>query len=293
MPRRSPSTGEALIRRYWESYQPYDPGKLRRLRQKDWTLEWPQSGERVPSHEDDRAIHERYPGYPSLALERLEGGRAEEWALSPQMPVKISGSADLWVTENLLEYPSGERYHEISILELRGDRIARQTDYFAEPFSPPAWRELWVERIEEDQAAAGRQVRGTGNDERAHRAALERYVQRFGSGERAEAVEDLMHPDAVVDWPQSGERIRGLANYVAIVKHHPTPPDAGLRRIVGAGDFFVLELSLDYAGTLFYEVACLEFQGDRVARLTAYFAAPFDAPDWRAQWTQRTIPERR
>jgi hypothetical protein len=116
---------------------------------------------------------------------------------------------------------------------------------------------------------------------------VERYVRRFGAGERAAAVQELMHPDAVVEWPQSGERIRGLTNYLAIVEHHPTPPDASLRRIVGSGDYFILELLLDYDGIPFYEVACLEFEARQVTRLTAYFAAPFDPPGWRRQWTQR------
>ncbi len=285
---RAASTPAAVVRSYWESYDPYNADELRRLRDPAWTLEWPQSQERVGSHERDRAIHESYPGYPRVALQRAKAGQAEVWAQSPLLLIRMSGSADLWITENLLDYPSGQRYHEISILELRGNRVARQTDYFAEPFAPPAWRERWVERMKEQQTQTiPYEIRGTAEDERAHRGALERYVQRFGAGERTAAVEELMHPEALVEWPQSGERIRGLANYLAIVEHHPTPPQASLRRISGSGDFFILELALDYDGTPFFEVAGLEFKGEKVARLIAYFASPFDAPAWRAQWNER------
>lgn len=274
------------MERYWEAYDPYDARTLAKFRHSKWALEWPQSGERVEGHENDRAIHENYPGYPRVEVKQVSGRDDTRWALSPLIPVKISGDRELWVVENVLSYPSGGISHEISILQLRGDRVLLQTEYFGDGFSPPEWRAAWVEPMEPEESATG--TKSTPADrtftEDHHRAVLERYVTRFGQGDRVGAVADLMHEDAVVEWPQSRERIRGLANYVAIVENHPTPPTAAPRRILGSGDFFVMELLLDYAGTPYFEVIYLEFREDRVAQLTAYFAEPLSPPAWRSQW---------
>jgi hypothetical protein len=46
----------------------------------------------------------------------------------------------VWVTESILEYPNGRSSHFVSIIELRDGRVARLTEYFADPFEPPKWR---------------------------------------------------------------------------------------------------------------------------------------------------------
>jgi hypothetical protein len=51
------------------------------------------------------------------------------------------------VMEAELAYADGSLFHGVSILELRDGKIARETDYFAEPFDPPQWRSQWVERM--------------------------------------------------------------------------------------------------------------------------------------------------
>jgi hypothetical protein len=50
------------------------------------------------------------------------------------------GSGDVWVTESVLRYPNGQISHFVSIFELRDGKIARLTEYFADPFEPPRWR---------------------------------------------------------------------------------------------------------------------------------------------------------
>jgi len=36
----------------------------------------------------------------------------------------------------------------VSIMEFRDGKVTRETQYFADPFGPPAWRAQWVERME-------------------------------------------------------------------------------------------------------------------------------------------------
>jgi hypothetical protein len=57
---------------------------------------------------------------------------------------RIVGERDLWVTEYVINYDAGPVL-TVSIMEFRGGKVARETQYFAEPFEPPAWRSQWVE----------------------------------------------------------------------------------------------------------------------------------------------------
>ena len=60
---------------------------------------------------------------------------------------RISGSGDLWVTEYILTYDDKPSY-TVSIMEFSGDKVARETQYFADPFEASAWRAQWVERMD-------------------------------------------------------------------------------------------------------------------------------------------------
>jgi hypothetical protein len=60
---------------------------------------------------------------------------------------RIIGSGDLWVTEFILTY-DGKPSYTVSIMEFSGDKVARETQYFADPFQAPAWRAQWVERMD-------------------------------------------------------------------------------------------------------------------------------------------------
>jgi hypothetical protein len=60
---------------------------------------------------------------------------------------RISGGGDLFVVEAVGRYGEDTVY-TTSIVEFRDGKIAKQTDYFAYPFEPPAWRSEWVEPME-------------------------------------------------------------------------------------------------------------------------------------------------
>ena len=97
----------------------------------------------------------------------------------------------------------------------------------------------------------------------------------------------IYHEDAVLDYPQSGERTRGRHNIQCQRASQPSKKRFTVRRIIGGGDLWVTELILTYDGKPAYTVSIMEFTGDKVARETQYFADPFVAPAFRAQWVER------
>ena len=97
----------------------------------------------------------------------------------------------------------------------------------------------------------------------------------------------IYNEDAVLEYPQSGERTRGRSNIQGQRASQPSEKRFAVRRIIGGGDLWVTELILTYDGKPAYTVSIMEFTGDKVARETQYFADPFVAPAFRAQWVER------
>ena len=97
----------------------------------------------------------------------------------------------------------------------------------------------------------------------------------------------IYREDAVLDYPQSGERTRGRHNIECQRAGQPNQKRFTVRRIIGRGDLWVTELILTYDGKPSCTVSIMEFTGDKVARETQYFADPFPAPAFRAQWVER------
>ena len=93
--------------------------------------------------------------------------------------------------------------------------------------------------------------------------------------------------DAVLEYPQSGERTRGRSNIRGQRASQPSNKRFSIRRIIGSGELWVTEFILTYDGKPSYTVSIMEFRGDKVARETQYFADPFVAPAFRAQWVER------
>ena len=102
-----------------------------------------------------------------------------------------------------------------------------------------------------------------------------------------ETEHSIYHADAVLEYPQSGERIRGRSNIQTTRTRQPSDKRFVVRRIIGHGDLWVSEYILTYDGKPSYTVSIMEFTGDKIARETQYFADPFVAPASRAQWVER------
>jgi SnoaL-like domain len=125
-------------------------------------------------------------------------------------------------------------------------------------------------------------------DGQNNRLKLERYLK--GKLDAAQEYE-LRHEDVVIDMPQSGERIRGRDNMKAMQDAYPGPPKVTMRRIVGSGDVWVVEARSDYNGRIYQVANIIEFREGKIIRETRYYADPFEAPAWRAQWVEPIEPE--
>ena len=121
-------------------------------------------------------------------------------------------------------------------------------------------------------------------DDDARRAALVRHFGYIGEATDVHS-HDIYHPDAILEFPQSGERFEGVDNFRQWREQYPTPVAFHLRRITGSGDVWVGEASISYdGGPPVLGVSVHEFRGDLIARERIYVAEPWDAPEWRARW---------
>jgi ketosteroid isomerase-like protein len=131
-----------------------------------------------------------------------------------------------------------------------------------------------------------KQGQAVGARDRAIRAALDQHWAASDASD-FETEHLIYHEDAVLDYPQSGERTRGRKNIQAQRSSQPNKKRFTIRRIIGSGDFWVTEYVLTYDGKPSYTVSIMEFRGDKVARETQYFADPFPAPASRANLVER------
>ena len=118
------------------------------------------------------------------------------------------------------------------------------------------------------------------------RAALDQHWAASDAND-FETEHRIYHEDAVLEYPQSGERTRGRHNILNQRASQPNKKRFTVRRIIGGGDLWVSEFILMYDGKPSYTVSIMEFRGDKVTRETQYFADPFEAPAFRAQWAER------
>lgn len=139
------------------------------------------------------------------------------------------------------------------------------------------------------------------------RKVVERYMQAV-SVDDLDTQDALIHDEYVLHYPQSGERIRGRENRRAIIEGYPGRPAGGLRptvdlitgtedewipratwpawsvvHLLGSGDEFTATGAIRYpGGDVWHVVALLTVREGKIWRETDYFAAPFEAPDWRS-----------
>jgi hypothetical protein len=116
------------------------------------------------------------------------------------------------------------------------------------------------------------------------RAAILRSIEAAGKGD-AEASHEIYAEDAVLEFPQSGERFVGKRNFLEWRRIYPGEVEFVVRSLRGSGDLWVRELSVRYdRGEWQYGVAILEFRDQLVVHETIYVTAGWPAPEWRARW---------
>ena len=123
-------------------------------------------------------------------------------------------------------------------------------------------------------------------DENEIREALNRHWAASDAND-FDVEHDIYREDALLEYPQSGERIRGRHNIQASRTAQPNSKRFTVRRILGAGDLWVTEFVLTYDGQPSYTVSIMEFEDGKVARETQYFGDAFESVPSRARWVER------
>jgi ketosteroid isomerase-like protein len=119
------------------------------------------------------------------------------------------------------------------------------------------------------------------------RAALERHWAASDASD-FETEHDIYRDDAILDYPQSGERIRGRRKIQFSRAAQPNKKRFDVKRILGAGELWITELVLIYDGEPSYVVSIMEFHDGQVAHETQYFGDRFAPGPSRAQWVEPT-----
>jgi hypothetical protein len=137
---------------------------------------------------------------------------------------------------------------------------------------------------------------------------LEEFIALLDSQE-LERLDEFLTADVVMDWPQSGERVRGVDNFRAILSgypgrgaggfssepvlvageepHYVMTPTFNLVRVQGSGDRPVFVAKLHYPdGSTWWMIGFCFIRDDKIARQTAYFAPEYPPPEWRVQWVE-------
>ena len=123
-------------------------------------------------------------------------------------------------------------------------------------------------------------------DDQTVRMALQRHWEASDASD-FEVEHEIYHEDAVLDYPQSGERIRGRRNIQESRFLQPNKKRFSVRRIIGSGDLWVTEFVLSYDGIPSYAVSIMEFRDELVANETQYFADRFEPAPSRAHLVER------
>jgi ketosteroid isomerase-like protein len=129
-----------------------------------------------------------------------------------------------------------------------------------------------------------------------NRTIVEQFIQAMATNDW-EAQERLLSDDFVEDYPQSGERIRGKEGRRGIIEHYPggepsetiaSGPSPKPPVIAGGGNQFTATGQVKYPnGETWHVISLIELRDGKIARLTDYFAAPFEAPAWRAPYVEK------
>jgi hypothetical protein len=105
------------------------------------------------------------------------------------------------------------------------------------------------------------------------------------SGRDEDISHEIYHDDAVLEFPQSGERFEGVANFREWRRRYPATLNFHIRRINHRDDLVVVEYLISYDSQPWkYVVNLMEFRDDRVAHERIYIMDSWEAPEWRKPW---------
>ena len=111
------------------------------------------------------------------------------------------------------------------------------------------------------------------------------------TGKDSDKSHEIYHDDAVLEFPQSGERFVGKRTFQTWREKYPADVKFKVRRISGSGDFWVGEQLVSYnGGPWMFGVSLHHFRGDKVALERIYVMGGFEAAAWRSEWAEMFDP---
>jgi ketosteroid isomerase-like protein len=265
--RSTDDAGRQVLWRFLEAVERWDLEAAETLTTDDLEMAWPQSGERFVGRANAVGALEAMSQKPEPAGEPLLVGRGDTWVL--MMPVR----------------EGGELFRYLGVFELRGERIARSTEYFGAPFPADPARARYAVPDGGSIDDGGPTSGSTTTD---GRAVLDRYLEAVSGGD-PDALGAVFAEDIEMWWPQSGERFVGRDDVMAVNRvRAELPSPAGEPRIVGSGDVWVLMLPVRYPdGGLSHFVGVFQLEGPTIRRATGHWASPFPADPARAAFATR------
>jgi SnoaL-like domain len=112
---------------------------------------------------------------------------------------------------------------------------------------------------------------------------LQRHFDHSGSD--PDLAHAMYHQDAVLEFPQSGERFEGVENLREWRSNYPANTSVEFREVRGSDGVWVAEISIAYDdGPPNFGISILELRDGKIARESIYVAEGWEPPEWRAQW---------
>lgn len=120
------------------------------------------------------------------------------------------------------------------------------------------------------------------------RQTVERFWQAMGANDFPAAAKCL-DAEYVLEWPQSGERIRGRENFVAVNVHYPAagPWRVTIHRLIADAGGVASEVTVTDGVITGRAITFFELRDSLIVRQTEYWPDPMAAAPWRAQWVER------
>ena len=99
---------------------------------------------------------------------------------------------------------------------------------------------------------------------------------------------ELLHDDYLLEWPQSGEQIRGRANFVAVNENYPAHGrwEFTIHRIFAEGNEVVSDVGVSDGVITGRVITFSTIRDGRILRQTEFWPDPFEPAAWRAQWVE-------
>ena len=121
--------------------------------------------------------------------------------------------------------------------------------------------------------------------------ALARELWRLFDEARFAEVEPLLAPAFVCEWPQTGERFRGAANFIAVQENYPGRWRCTVEHMIESGGEAVTRTRVSDGKTHTFALSFFEIRAGLIYRLTEFWADPYEAPSWRTRWAERRRAE--